>query len=239
MIVHKYNGYAHSPVEWVKANLKFIGNISSFEVYQKEEDAPSIYRNTPDFYVYEGIRHDSNHSYQFIMRDDDAGVETWLGGCNCGYSGGGPNATKEILQIVGIKIDYDIIAKKNMVKMKNLTTHHDLNIVVFKPLDKLHFQKEELVHVFLRFKSAHEKWEAKRALEVIGNVQPLRDSSPIIEELYHANLSYSTEKEWYDYSKNIGVVLPRALSDINDKFLAGIIEHIAYKYNAYFKITKL
>ncbi|MBT2606385.1 hypothetical protein J7E55_25810 [Bacillus sp. ISL-53] len=233
------NGSSHSAVDWVKANLKFIGDISSFEVYQDECDIPKMYRGAPDFYVYEGNRQDTQRNYHLILRDDEAEIETWLGGCNCGYSGGGPSATKEILQIVGVKIDYDVISQKKIVKMKNLKPCHDLNIVIFKPLDKMHYQKEELLNVFLTFKRAHEKWNAKRTFEVFGNAHPLRDLSPIVEELYNARLPYSTENEWYDYTTNNGIVLSNPLANLNRKSLAGLIENIAYSYNTEFEITEL
>ncbi|HDR8250299.1 TPA: hypothetical protein QC119_005180 [Bacillus cereus] len=233
------DGSPHSAVEWVKANIKFMGNISGFEVYQDERDAPEIYRNVPDFYVYEGNRRDSQRNYHFILRDDEAEIETWLGGCNCGYGGGGPNGTKEILQIVGVKMDYDIISRQSIVKMKGLVPQHDLNFVIFKPLDKLYFQKEERLNVFFTFKTAYEKWSAKRAFEVLGNVHPLRDVSSIVEELYNAHLPYSTEYEWYDYATNNGVVLSNRLANLSNESLTDLIENIAYKYNAKFEIKDL
>ncbi|MCO0597279.1 hypothetical protein NGI46_07325 [Peribacillus butanolivorans] len=233
------DGSSHSVVEWVKANVEFMGNISSFEVYKSEDDIPKLYKNAPDFYVYKAKREDTKSTYHLILRDDAAEIETWLGGCNCGYSGGGPSATKEILQIVGLKMDYDIISRQSKVKMKSLVPHHDLNLVVFKPLDRMHFQKEERMNVFLTFKTAHEKWNAKRAFEVIGNVHPLRDLSPIVEELYHAHLPYSTENEWYEYATNNGVVLSNQLASLSNELLTGLIENIAYKYNAKFEITYL
>ncbi|HDX9641101.1 TPA: hypothetical protein ACGXMH_002921 [Bacillus mobilis] len=233
------NGTSHSVVEWVKANVKFMGNISSFEVYKDECDVPEIYRNVPDFYVYEGNRQDSQRDYHLILRDDEKEIETWLGGCNCGYGGSGPSATKEILQIVGIKMDYDMISRQSIVKMKGLVPHHDLNFVIFKPLDRLHFQKEERLNVFLTFKTAYEKWNAKRAFEALGNVHPLRDISSIVEELYDVVLPYSTEHEWYDYATNNGIVLSNQLANLCNESLIELIENIAYKYNAKFEIKDL
>lgn len=233
------NGSSHSAVEWVKANVKFMGNISSFVVYKDECDIPEMYRDVPDFYVYEGNRQDSQRNYRFILRDEEREVETWLGGCNCGYSGSGPSATKEILQIVGIKMDYDIISRQSIVQMENLVPHHDLNLVIFKPLDNQHFQKEERMNVFLTFKSAYEKWEAKQAFEILGNVHPLRDVSSIKEELYNVRLSYSTECEWYDYATNNGMVLSNRLANLSNESLTDLIENIAYKYNAKFEIKDL
>lgn len=50
------NGIFYFVVEWVKINVKFMGNILSFEVYKEECDVFEIYRNVFDFYVYEGNR---------------------------------------------------------------------------------------------------------------------------------------------------------------------------------------
>ncbi|RFU70615.1 hypothetical protein D0469_05635 [Peribacillus saganii] len=241
MYIRKFgNGSSRSAVEWVKANLKFIGNITSFEVYQYEDDMPIKYKKVPDIYVINDNREDTEKSYHLILRDDDAERETWLGGCNCGYGGTGPSATKEILQIAGIKMDYNVISEESIVKRYNLIPHHDLNIIVLKPLDRMHYRKEERLVVRLQFEEAHEKWETKKMLEVLGNFQPLRgESTSILEATYFAELPYSTEHEWHEYATNNGLVLSKPFQGLGNDTLTSIIENIGYKFNVRLDIKEL
>ena len=54
MEILRYSADPHSTVKYIKANLEFIDNITSFEVYFNDEDIPEVYRNVPDVYVYDG-----------------------------------------------------------------------------------------------------------------------------------------------------------------------------------------
>lgn len=241
MYIRKFGTSTSSfAVEWVKANVEFMGNITSFEVYQYEKDIPIKYKNVPDVYVINDKREDTEGSYHFILRDDEAERETWLGGCNCGYGGAGPAATKEILQIVGIKLDYNVISERSIVKRGNLIPHHDLNIIVLKPLDRLHYRKEERLVVRMQFEKSHQKWRAKKMLEVLGDIQPLKDeSTSILEATYFANLPYSTEHEWHDYATNNGLVLSKPFQNLSNDTLTSIIEDIGYKYNTQLDFIEL
>jgi len=234
------DGSSHSAVEWVKKNIEFVGNITSFEVYQFEKDIPNKYKNVPDIYVTDNKRKDTEKSYHFILRDDESERETWLGGCNCGYGGTGPSATKEILQLVGIKMDYNIISEQSIVKRSDLIPHHDLNIIVLKPLDRLHCKKEERLAVRLQFEKAHQKWQAKNMLEVLGDIQPLKgESTSILEATYFTDLPYVTEHEWHDYASNNGLVLSTPFQGLNNDTLISIIKEILNKFNVRLEIKEL
>lgn len=234
------NGSSRSAVEWVKANVEFMGNITSFEVYQFEKDIPNMYKNVPDFYIFNDKREDTERSYHFILRDDEAERETWLGGCNCGYGGSGPSATKEILQIVGIKMDYNVISKQSIVKESNLIPHHDLNFIVFKPLDRMHYQKEDRLVVKMQFEQAHQKWHAKKMLEVLGYFQPLKgETTSILEATYFADLPFSIEDEWHEYATNNALSLSKPFQSLKNDTLISIIEQIGFNFNVRLDINEL
>lgn len=236
MGIIRYNGDPHSTVKYVKANLKFIGNITSFEVYFKNENLPLMYRNVPDVYVYDGMRENQNHDYTLILRDDEAKKETWLSGANCGYGGSGPGATKEILQLLGVKFDYNRISEEKIIIESNLVVHHDLNVLVLRPRDVERPIEQKLLKVKMSFNSAAEKYNAKIALKQIGYVQPTRGE---YDEVFESDeLPYSTEQEWAEYATNNSLTLNRAYEKISDKSIKEIIEHIGFDYNAKFVIKK-
>ncbi|WP_342543322.1 hypothetical protein MHH33_07005 [Paenisporosarcina sp. FSL H8-0542] len=161
-------------------------------------------------------------------------------GGSCGYQGSGPGATKEILQIVGIKMDYNTISKQSIVKRSDLIPQHDLNIVVLKPKNCIHNRKEERLVVKMQFEKAHQKWQAKKMLEVLGDFQPLKDeSTSILEATYFTDLPYSKEHELYEYATNNGLLLNKPFHSLSNDTLTSIIENIGYKFNAGLYIREL
>jgi hypothetical protein len=242
MEIIRHSADPHSTVKYIKSNLKFIGNITSYEVYFNDEEVPEMYRNVPDVYVYEGERKIQSITYNLILRDDENEREIWLSGANCGYSGSGPSATIQILQLLGIKFDYDRISNEKKIIEDNLVPYYDLNIVVFRPKDMLYLHREKLLKVKMSFKTADKKYKAKEALEQIGYIQPLRnlradhDMVDDIDTYYFRDLPYSTEKEWAEYATNNALTLNRPYLKVDDESIKEIIENIGYTYNANFEI---
>jgi hypothetical protein len=231
-------------VEWVKANVKFIGNITSFEIYQGHnlEDIPDKYQNVPGFYLSSiGEKKDHTLTYNFILRDDVSETETWLQGCNCGYDGSGPNATKKILQLLGIKINYDEIYKKSKIIMQNIVPRHDLNIVFFNP------ETKECMKALFNFKEAHQKLEAKNALGILGGLEglrPLNVFAKTVEDVHDVRILYLTESEkdneveWY--ADDFGIILDDPFTKLQSENLQKAVRKIALKYRyAKYEITNL
>lgn len=131
MEIIRYKSDPHTTVKFIKTNLEFFNSITSFEAYFNDEDIPEIYRNVPDVSLFEGKRENVGINYTLILKDDENDQEIWLSGANCGYGGSGPSATIKILQILGVKFDYDRISEEKKIIATNLKSYHDLNLVVY------------------------------------------------------------------------------------------------------------
>lgn len=101
----------------LKENLIYRrANITEFEAY---------FENTDPYY---DVDEDGDKKYyKLIIRDDD-GNEFWLD-ANCGYPGGGPSRTENVLQLLGIREDFRI-TKRRVIKETNLKIDLSLNILV-------------------------------------------------------------------------------------------------------------
>lgn len=236
MQIIRYAADPHSTVKYVKTNLEFIGNITSFEVYFDSDDIPKMYRNVPDVYVHDGKRENQTHDYSLILRDNEAEKETWLSGANCGYGGSGPGATTQILQLLGVKFDYNRISEEKKIIENDLIVHHDLNILILRPRDGRSLRTEKIMKVKMSLNTAADKYKAKQALKQIGYVQPLRGEYD--DNIEFGKLPYSTENEWAEYATNNTLTLNRAYEKINDETIKEIIELICFNRSARFEIKK-
>jgi len=236
MRILRFEGSSNACVKFVKSILPILGNITSFEVYQHQKDIPDKYKDVPCSYVYNGERSDVKKNYHFVMRNDDSKIELWLNGCNCGYGGTGPNATIQVLQLCGVKIDYDIICQEQQIKLDYIETHHDLNLIIYEPMDIMDFNLRKRLKVSMKFKTAYEKWKAKEMLNTIGTFQPLRDVEREYEEKFYFRLPYSTEKEWADYTTNNSLILDHELNRLTNKQLSHFVQRIGWNLGAEIQI---
>lgn len=109
-------------VEFIKGILPLLGNVVEFQVYNDHADSPLALKGDP-------------FPYQFGLRDEH-GTEVWLD-TNCGYGGTGPQATQEILHMLGLKDDFGIFTRK-IVKGAALRPVHRLNVIACRHEDDLH-----------------------------------------------------------------------------------------------------
>ncbi|QGG47627.1 hypothetical protein [Heliorestis convoluta] len=245
MTIIRYSSDSHSTVKYIKNNLEFIGNITSFEAYFNDEDIPEIYRNVPDVYLVDGKRKDSSKNYTLILRDDENEQEIWLDGANCGYGGSGPCATVQILQTLGIKYDYERIHKEKIINEKNPVSFHDLNMIVYRPEDVIGIRQEKILKVKMSFEKAYQKYNTKKSLEQLGIIQPLsnfqheHDNNGDIETYYFDNLPYSTKKEWADYTTNNALTLKQIYAKLDTETIEDIIRDISYNYSESIEVEKL
>lgn len=190
-------------VDYVKRHLDLIGNIKEFEVF---------YNNSP--YKLEGEQYD----YTFILRNDN-NDEFWLDTL-CGYSGAGPNATKKILQILGLKDDYKISEKK-YIKETNLKPIHQLNLLITTTTN--YINKAHHSWAIINFPYAYQLLNAKNALECFGCLSDAK-SEDINIPLSLQN--YESAYEWADYATNNEYLLHREYSNVSPSILKTIIKSI-------------
>jgi hypothetical protein len=246
MSIVRYSSDPHSTVKYVKDNLELIGDITSFQVYFKDEDIPKQYRDVPEVYVFEGKVCDEKRTYQLILRDDDTDREFWFSGANCGYGGSGPSATHQILQLLGVKnFDYERISNEQKIIGNDLVKYHDLNIIIFRPQDLISINKEKVLKVKMTFNNADKKYKAKATLNNLGYVNPLnsyRSERELVGDIatyYFRELPYSTKHEWTEYATNNGLTLKRPYRKIDNETIKEIVENVCYDYNAKFEIKML
>jgi hypothetical protein len=196
-------------VNFVKSILPNLGNITEFEVYY--EESPYI--------VEEDGR---KNEYTFILRDDQEN-ELWLYSL-CGYGGSGPQATKEILQILGLKDDYQISERK-IIKETNLKPIHDLRLIVFTHHEKILGEPEIRFMVESSFQYAYQLHSAKNALKCFGDLYAELDDHPHRSRtLFHG---YETgKKEWYEYATNNRLIFDREYTTCTTDRLKAILNSI-------------
>lgn len=238
MNVFRHNDTSLGCVGYVKSVLPLIGNISSFQVFFLDEEIPNQYRSLADVEVYDGVVNELESTYLFIARNDTEDKELWLTGCTCGYGGTGPATTQDVLEILGVKIDYGRIYKEKKIIEEEITTHHDLNFVVYQPSEENPYKGgEKRIKITANFEYPDQKWNAKEALKSLGEIKPLRSMEG--KDNRYFSTSYSTEKESYTYSTNNGLILSECWSKFDDKVLMMAIEETLKNYNGKYKVKKI
>lgn len=238
MRVIRINGAPDECVEQVKLNLPRIKRVNEFEVYSKTEDVPMLYRSVPDIFLDEGNREESSRTYSLILKDSEWGQEIWIEGANCGYGGAGPSATHRILQLCGIKMDYNYITESEKLTLCDLEPIHDLNFIVVKGVDPSDSILKKCFKLRMTFNNAWEKYRAKEAFECLGYIEPLSYLAQHEgkSEEYYFQLPYSTESEWADYKTNNVLMLYNTINSISESVLEEIIKEISIKYHAEFSV---
>ncbi|PRX29370.1 hypothetical protein BX659_110114 [Orenia metallireducens] len=217
-------------VKFVKRNADQIGNVKEFEIFRHSEDSP---------YENEG---NSHFNYTFILKDDKEN-QIWFQ-TNCGYGGSGPLATQEILQILGLKSDYQV-DKKEYIKETNLTPEHKLNFIVGTyrkgrtPIDTHSWSDmNERFWVMTDFKYAYQLFDFKKILKSIGYLDnffieteielpeeiakpnPTKDGGP--RDLYR--------NEWRGYATNNEFRLNHQFPEVEDNFLKIFFKNLVEKH---------
>lgn len=238
MNVFRYNDSSIACVEYVKTVLPHIGNISSFQVYFHDQDIPKQYRNVPDIDVYDGKVHEMESTYLFIAKNEKEDKELWLTGCTCGYGGTGPSTTQEVLELLGVKIDYSRIYNEKKIILKEITTHHDLNFIVYNPSTENPYRAGmKRFKVESLFEYPDQKWNAKEALKSLGVIKPLRSIEKKSNRFF--STKYSTDKEHFNYSTNNGLVLGESWSKLDDDVMINLIQDYINNYGGSYQVKKI
>lgn len=197
-------------LEYVKNNLKHMGNIVEFKAFKDEQH---------DYY---DIINDSKCYYNLILSDDNDN-EFWLDS-NCGYSGTGPVTTCEILELVGLRGDYGIFNDKKVHKY-DLEPNYDLNILVveFDSSDeyKIDFLSE------IKFSNAYERYKLVESLKVLGNIDNLVREDERFNKYFRNS---DVEQGYGEYGVNQILFLDKPLQCRNSKDIRSIIENIVNKH---------
>lgn len=238
MNVFRYNDSSLGCVDYVKSVLPHIGNISSFQVYFHDHDIPIQYRDVADVDVYHGEVSKTKSTYLFIARNDKEDTELWLTGCTCGYGGTGPSTTQDVLELLGVKMDYSRIYNEKKIIEKDIIIHHDLNFIVYHPSKENPYQAgEKCLKITATFDHPDQKWNAKKAIMSFGEIRPLRSVERKDDRYFSP--TYLTEKEQINYSTNYGLILSETWSEISEKVLMMGIKEILKNYEGNCKIEKI
>lgn len=207
--------------DYVKAILPLIGNISEFEIYGSYDATP---------YIEPGKNKDKK--YTFILRDNLEN-EIWLDTL-CGYHGSGPQATIEILQILGLKDDYKI-TEKAYIKESNLQPVHCLNLLAATwdlPTPKKHF------FAAMTFSYAHQLHATKTMLNCFGKLVNYAEGMYLEDDMLFRPYS-SGNKEWADYATNNIYTYNQEFDTFSTDQLRMILENIVTRNKGRLEIQEL
>lgn len=197
--------------DYVKAMIGKIGIIKEFEVFF--EDTNPYYEIVGGYKEY----------YHFILRDDNDN-EFWID-TNCGYSGTGPSFTEKILQLLGLREDYNITRKK-VIYEKDLKFNHDLNVLVVS--NDLHFDEYKIWFMLeLKFNNAETRLKTIDALKTLGNITSLNINEERFNKYFYDNKYI--DNSFGEYKVNNIFFLNRNLNEIKVKDLQTILNTMITK----------
>lgn len=234
MSILRIDGASLECVEQISSKLKEIGNIDRFSVFF--EDIPAKYSDIPSYYLNEDGRwRDKKTTYLLILESLESDQEVWIEGATCGYGGTGPGATIEILQILGVRMDFNRITTEKVIEHENVNLEHDLNFIIRQKADDYEvsdLNNEKLMKVMMKFKNPYDKWTAKDTLRILGYFQPLRHFGDSGSESYYFRTPYDTTQEMSKYATNNVLTLHKRLSNIAIESIDQLIRQIAHEYHA-------
>lgn len=206
MIYRFYSEVPNDSVEYIETILPLIGNIVEFEVFRNREETPYIV-----------IENKEIKRYTFILKDDRDN-EFWLYTL-CGYQGSGSNATLKILQLLGIKDDYNICKEgNNHIRKSNFNPIHKLNLLIAQNKENSYSSKSIIYNsiISVNFKYAYQKHNLIKLLNLFGYFQYVpsknrtffekiylfdRFENPPYEYYYYTNSIFILDSEFYEFTK--------------------------------------
>lgn len=194
MIYRFYDGVPDNTLKYVETILPLIGNIKEFEVFKNLEDTPYVVQENEE-----------KKRYTFILKDEDDN-EFWLYTL-CGYHGSGSYGTLKILQLLGLKEDFEVCEERNIhIEKKNLNAIHRLNLLIVQDKAK-GYDDKVIKHNFvisIDFGYAYQKQGVMNLLNSIGHMNHvLRNERKFYEKSYVFNKLETPEYEYYYYTNHI------------------------------------
>lgn len=209
-------GDPHTIVKYARAITPLLGDITEFEVFRDYEQTPFKDGEEERF------------GYSFILKDDKEN-EVWLKTL-CGYSGSGPNATVEILKILGLHEDYGITKQgENHIHKKNLKpSHHRLNLLVTQSTEYPELSKKPLFWTMIDFQDAYSQLLIKDFLNSIGYLYSAKNQGiKIPPELK----KYELVNEWANHAINNEFILSANLVGFTETNIKNLFETFAVRKN--------
>lgn len=177
---YKYNGTETK--EFVRNILPLISDICKFEVFREAKDSTFVSEE-------DGVE----TRYTFVL-DDVKGNEVWLNTL-CGYKGGSPLETLDILHILGIREDFGILVEGNEhITVENLQPNHSLNFLIMS-------QENPVILVNARFKTATDRQNVMRSLGCFGLISGVNKDDELsdfftFEDTYFVD-DYAVNQRFY------------------------------------------
>lgn len=217
-----------------KGLLGEIGSISGFEVYA---EPPNRYEGITNYTLDEGDVVQIPSSYGLILKCDEGNQEVWIEGAACGYSGSGASCTAEVLQMLGVRMNYRRINEEEKIIMNEVRSEHKLNFIVRK-CDSITEEEEIVLKTQLEFETPHDRITAFDYIELFGELTSIESSSQYSHrEEYYFRESYSAVEGKTKYGTNQILTLGYDFVAFDAKALEVIFKNIAERFNA--KSTKI
>jgi len=225
----RLHGTPDECVDKIKGLLSEIGNVNEFEVYF--ENQPSKYVDLTCYGKYEGEVHETKRTYSLILKCDESDKEVWIEGATCGYSGAGPSATSEILQMLGVRMNYNTITKDREIKMDNIVNKHNLNFIVSKN-DWLNDEEDIVMKVQMEFEAPIDKISAYDSVEIFGQLCPIMTSKYRDKEEYYFREPIKNQEGYSRYRTNNVFYLSNDYVSFDNDKLELMFRSIAKKLKA-------
>lgn len=201
-IVDCYKAY-----DYVKNMINEMGNIVAFKAFYNDID--------PYYEIVDGRK-----KYYRLILFDDSSNEFWIDTA-CGYNGTGPSFTEKILQLVGVREDYNI-GNRRVICEKNLILNQDLNVlVVFDSYckEKIMFMAE------MKFDKAYKRINIADTLKLFGDIDFFYNFDARYKDYFH-NCYHYVDNTIGEYKTNEILHLDKKLKDISDKDLKKVMNTI-------------
>ncbi|MFD1955349.1 hypothetical protein ACFSL6_14500 [Paenibacillus thailandensis] len=234
MSVLRIDGTSPECVEQVIRQLEDIGNIRRFSVFS--QDIPQRYSDVPGFYITEdGERYENNSSYRLILECAESERAVWIEQAASGDEETETNGTVEILQILGVRMDYSRIAAERTILNENAQVEHNLNFIIRQkqtddgPDD---LSNEKLMKVMMKFDRPYDKWKTKEMLRMFGRIEPLRGLGGEEAEIYYFRTPFDTKQELPHCATNNVLTLHKRLEGADVETIHKLVQQIAEEHRA-------
>lgn len=194
------DGTPNDTLDYVKGIMPLLGDIKAFKIFNNY------------FTPYD------NEIYNFFLKDVN-GNELWLDTLS-GSAEVGIKNTRAILQLLGIKEDYDIKAN-GFLNEENIRPVHKLNILLTKPVSAA--KTDPLFWVQTNFTSAYQLYNLKNILNLLGCYEPVNKNQSNVVPNHLQQDAFSNELD--DYATNMALVLNGDTSKFDHNTLKIIIKN--------------
>lgn len=176
------SGRPAESVQFVKGMLSLIGDVREFEVFRSDQETTHI------------VAEDGRRvGYTFMLKDDRSN-ELWLDTI-CGSASPAARATEEILQLLGLKQEYQV-QRRHWIRETALRPVHRICLLVGEPDDQLRWVSH--FWACMEYPSAHLLFEATQAVRILGYLSCARARPDVV--IPEAMQALAQPYEWDQYA---------------------------------------